>query len=66
MRLMNITSFSGRSKMASDYDALLFCYAGVFFPMMVGVWYCGGPDDFFDMIVGGFHTVWDWVSGILT
>ena len=52
--------------MASDYDALLFCYAGVVFPMMVGVCCCGGPDVFFDMIVGGFHTVWDWVSGILT
>lgn len=51
--------------MASDYDALLFCYAGVAFPTMVGVWYCGGPDNFFDMIVGGFKTVWGVVSGIL-
>lgn len=51
--------------MASDYDALLFCYAGVFFPTMVGIVYSGGPDAFFDMIVGGFKTVWGWVSGIL-
>ena len=51
--------------MASDYDAFLFCYVGVFFPTIIGVWYCGGPDDFFDMIVGGFKTVWGWVSGIL-
>lgn len=51
--------------MASDYDALIFCWAGLMFPMVVGVWYCGGAAQFFDTIMEGFHILWDWFTGLV-
>lgn len=42
-----------------DYSAFILCYCCIFMPTLIATWYCGGPAEFFDTIVGGFKTIFE-------
>lgn len=42
-----------------DYSAFSLCYCLIFLPTLIAVLFCGGPAEFFDMIVGGFKSIFE-------
>ena len=42
-----------------DYSAIILCYGVIVVPMLIAIWICGGPAEFFDMIVGGFKNIFE-------